>query len=288
MLSVIFGAGDVGRRIISQLLNGGMTSDEIHAYVNTVESAERCARLKVVAQTLNLDDIGRDLSLCHNSNLYYTVPPQGFGVTDMRSAALLEFWQLTGVTPRKVVLISTTGVYGDCDGEWVNENSPTAPQTDRGKRRLDSERAWLDWGHQNGVPVVVLRVPGIYAYSRLPRQRLLKRTPVVRADECGYTNRIHADDLAQISVRAMESGGGGEIFNVTDGVPGKISEYLQTAAHVIGMSPLPEISMQDAQTHLSAGMLSYLSESRKISNEKMLAQLDIKLRYPDFKVGIKE
>ncbi len=288
MSTVIFGCGDIGCRIAKQLVNSGIKTNDIQAFVNSVESAERAARLSVLALRVDLDNLQRDLSICGDTEFYYTVPPQKSGVIDQRSRALTEFFNISEVRPAKVVLISTTGVYGDCQGEWVTEVSSTQPQTERGKRRLDSEQVWLAWGKANHVPVVVLRVPGIYAFSRLPRERLLKRTPVVAPEECGFTNRIHADDLANVCLVAMKKAAGGQVYNATDGHPGKISEYLQVAAHVLGMEPLPQISMEEAKKQLSSEMLSYLSESRKISNKKMLDQLGIKLRYPDFKTGIKE
>jgi nucleoside-diphosphate-sugar epimerase len=184
-------------------------------------------------------------------------------------------------------LISTTGVYGDCQGEWVTEQSCPNPQTERGQRRLDSEQQWLAFCHQRDIEINILRVPGIYAWSRIPRQRLERRTPVVRADECGFTNRIHADDLARIAITAMSHKCHGEIFNATDGTPGKISEYLQAACEVMNLPPLPEISMQQAEKELSEGMLSYLRESRKISNRKMIETLEVTLTYPDFRIGLR-
>jgi len=287
MPSVVFGCGDVGRRIVKYLVQNGASLDSIHAYVSSVDSAELCARLGVIAQRVDLDNLTRDLSLCEGREIYYTVPPQKTGTADERSQTLTSVLSVSEIKPKKVVVISTTGVYGDHDGEWVDETTPTTPQTDRGKRRLDSEQTWLAWGKSEKVPVVILRVPGIYAYSRLPVERLKKRTPVVKAQECGYTNRIHADDLAMVCVVAMYHAGAGEIFNVTDGTPGKISEYLQTASHVLGMEPLPEISMDEAPELLSEGMLSYLRESRKISNKKMLSQLPVELKFPSLKQGIK-
>lgn len=286
-MAIIFGCGDVGRRIANHLMENGLPADHINAYVNTVDSAELCAKIKVLALRVDLDDLQRDLSLCNEQDLFYTVAPQKCGERDERSRTLLEMWEATDVRPRKVVLISTTGVYGDCHGEWVTESSATTPQTDRARRRLDSEKVWFDWGQRTRVPVVVLRVPGIYSYSRLPKDRLMKRTPVVRPEECGFTNRVHANDLARIAVRAMERGEAGEIFNATDGVPGKISEYLQEAATVLGMEPLPQISMEEAKSELSEGMLSYLNESRKISNQKMVRELGVELLYPNFKQGIR-
>ena len=286
-MSVIIGCGDVGRRIARQLRQTNGSEFSISAFVHSQTSVEACAALSISAQCFDLDALKIDLKQCDKAEIYYTVAPQKNGLQDRRSKALLDNFSELNIVPSKAVVISTTGVYGDCQGEWVDENSTTQPQTERGQRRLDLEMQWLAWGNATGVPVVILRVPGIYANSRLPIERIKKRTPVVRAQECGFTNRIHADDLAQVSIAAMCDAQAGEIFNVTDGTPGKISEYLQAAAQVLGEQPLPEISLAEAQTQLSSGMLSYLSESRKISNRKMLSELKVELRYTDFREGIK-
>jgi len=287
MQSVILGCGDIGRRVINGLLSQGHNDTDIIGLVNSLESTEQCAKLGVIGLRFDLDKLNRNLSFCARSQVYYMIAPQKSGSTDNRTNALLNHFTEAEIKPEKVVLISTTGVYGDCDGDWVTEKSDTNPQTERGKRRLDSEQQWLKWGKANHVPVVILRVPGIYAYSRLPRERIEKGVPVVRSEECGYTNRIHADDLALMCIAAMRKGRSSEIFNATDGTPGKISEYLQEAAKALNLKPLPEISMAEGQATLSSGMLSYLNESRKISNEKILNTLNIDLRYPDFRDGIK-
>lgn len=286
-MSVIIGCGDVGRRIARMLDEAGFPLDQIFGLVNSSASAQACSVLGITAQRFDLDALQSDLQQCDQAEIYYTVAPQKTGLKDQRTQALLEHFSAKKITPSKAVVISTTGVYGDCGGQWVDELSPTQPLTERGQRRLDLEQQWLAWGDAANVPIVILRVPGIYANSRLPVERIKKRTPVVAAKECGFTNRIHADDLAEIAVSAMRLAKSGEIFNVTDGTPGKISEYLQAVAKVLGEEPLPEISMAEAQTQLSEGMLSYLSESRKISNKKMLNELKIVLRYPDFRQGIK-
>jgi len=284
--SLIFGCGDVGRRIAKLLLAAKIPAASLSAYVNSQQSADLAVAMGVQCQQLDLDALSENLDACDSVELYYTVAPQKYGLGDERSRSVIKEFLDNNIKPRKVVLISTTGVYGDCDGEWVSELSPTRPQTERGQRRLDSEAQWLQWGRCEGIDVVVLRVPGIYAFSRLPRQRLQAKTPVVHASECGFTNRIHADDLANICVAAMRKGPGGEIYNATDGSPGKISEYLQAAAQVLNLDALPEISMSQARDELSSGMLSYLNESRKISNQKMLDELGVKLFYADFKQGI--
>ncbi len=287
MQSVILGCGDIGRRVIKGLISQGHNVTDIIGLVNSHESTELCAGLGVIGLRFDLDKLNRNLSFCSQSDVYYMIPPQKSGIEDFRSKAVLSHFSENNIHPNKIVLISTTGVYGDCDGEWVTEQSETNPQTERGKRRLNSEQQWSAWGKKNKVPVAILRVPGIYAHSRLPRQRIEKGIPVVRSVECGYTNRVHADDLALMCIAAMRKSKAGEIFNATDGSPGKISEYLQEAAKALNLKPLPEISMTEGESLLSKEMLSYLSESRKISNKKILKILGIDLRHPNFREGIK-
>ena len=298
MKTVILGCGDVGQRIANALLSDGIDPAQIIAYVNSPSSADACAALGLTSYVIDLDQpetLNNTLHECHASELYYTVAPQKSGEHDLRSRALLEAFNQQSITPNKVVLISTTGVYGDCAGEWVSEQNALNPSTERAKRRVDSERQWGGVGSvvESAIgdavvgSAVVLRVPGIYAFSRLPRARIAQRTPVVNPQECGYTNRIHADDLARICIIAMRKAPAGEVFNATDGRAGNISEYLQAAAQYLGEPPLPEISLQDAAAIFSASMLSYLHESRRISNQKMLDELGVVLQYPDFREGIK-
>lgn len=286
MSNLIFGCGDIGRRIAQYLIQSGCPTHEIHGYVNSQESNERAEALGVTSQRVNLDSLDSELCECDQAYLYYTVAPQNQGVCDERSRCVITKFIDQDIKPKKVVLISTTGVYEGSDGEWLSELSVVKPQTDRGLRRLDAENQWLTWARNEGVSVIVLRVPSIYAYSRLPRERIKKRTPVVKAAECGFSNRIHADDLAQICVIAMQRAHSGSIYNTTDGVPGTITEYLQAAAKVLGYAALPEISMVEAKHHLSSTMLSYLSDSRKVSHQKMIDELQIKLRHVDFRKGL--
>lgn len=285
-MNVIFGCGDVGRRIARYLVDDGTNVDDIFGLVNSQLSKDKASAIGVNTDIIDLDRLNNNLLKCQNAAIYYTVAPQKNGYEDLRTNAVLKAFFANKIVPKKIVLISTTGVYGDCNGEWVDEQSDTNPQTDRGKRRLSSEQQWLQWGDENLVPVSILRAPGIYANSRIPKERIAKGTPVVVGNECGFTNRVHAEDLARACILAMNKSNHAEIYNATDGTPGKIGEYLQAAAQVIGMPPLEEISMQQAQRELSEGMLSYLSESRKISNRKLLDELGFELKYPDFRVGL--
>jgi nucleoside-diphosphate-sugar epimerase len=197
---------------------------------------------------------------------------------------------MQGRLPRKVVLISTTAVYGDCHGQWINETTATHPQSDRGKRRLHGEMQLLNWSEHTGVPVVILRVGGIYGPHRLPIERLKQGLPILQEALSPYTNRIHEDDLAMICVAAADKAPpdshGSAIYNVSDGKPGTMSRYFKDIAQALGMPQPPEVDMDTAKRELSAGMLSYLQESRRIDNSKLINELGVQLQYPDFATGL--
>jgi len=189
--------------------------------------------------------------------------------------------------PAKVVYISTSGVYGDCGGDWVTEETPVNPQTSRAKRRLDAETALSTWGAQVGTAVVILRVTGIYGPGRLPLARLQQGHPVLVEAESPPTNRIHADDLAAVCVAAADRAAGGEIFNVSDGQPGTMTQYFNAAADLLGLPRPPQVSMAQAQQVMSPMMLSYLTETRRMDNRKLREQLGVTLRYPELESGLK-
>ena len=164
------------------------------------------------------------------------------------------------------------------------------PQTDRGKRRWHGEQQLLAWSEQTGVPVVVLRVGGIYGPDRLPVERLKQGLPILKEALSPFTNRIHEDDLAMVCVVAADKASPGSrtnaIYNVSDGKPGTMSRYFKDIAQALGLPMPPEVDMDEAKRVLSAGMLSYLQESRRIDNRKLLDELGVQLRYPDFTVGL--
>jgi len=185
-----------------------------------------------------------------------------------------------------VVYISTTGVYGDCGGAWVDESRPVNPLAPRAKRRWDAECAWQAWRKASGRELVILRVPGIYGPDRLPLERLRAGLPLVRESEAPYTNRIHADDLAEVCVAAMRRGHDGEVYNACDGHPGTMTDYFNRIADLAGLPRPPQIPLAEATERLSEGMLSYLRESRRLDNRKMREELGVTLRYPSLEQGL--
>lgn len=217
------------------------------------------------------------------TRLYWFAPPPKTGVVDSRMRALTESLP---APPARAVLISTTGVYGDCGGEWVDETRPPAPGSDRARRRLDAERTLQSFAQRHYLPLVILRVAGIYGPGRLPLRRLREQTAMPSADDCGYTNRVHIADLVEACIRAMDQDLPGGIFNVSDGSPGTMREYLDLAADALGCPRLPLLAREQMAATLNVEMMSYLGESRRIDNTRLRNVLGVRLRYPDLKSGL--
>jgi nucleoside-diphosphate-sugar epimerase len=134
---------------------------------------------------------------------------------------------------------------------------------------------------------VILRVAGIYGPGRLPLERIRKGLPLVREEDAPYSNRIHADDLVAVCIAAMKHGPAGSVYNVCDGHPSTMTDYFFRVADEAGLTRPPVISLEDAQGTLSPGMMSYMRESRRLSNRRMLEELGVRLRFPSLEEGLR-
>lgn len=286
---LIVGCGYVGKRVASLALSQGHRVAALSHSVDSRQSRME-AGIEVIAGDLDRPEQLSRLRLA-DVGVYYFCPPTPGGIEDRRIGAFLA--AIDGdALPARVVLISTTGVYGDCGGEWVDENRPLAPQANRSRCRVDVEARLRQWCETNAVALVILRVPGIYGPGRLPEARLRKGLPVLAEDESPWSNRIHVDDLAQACVKAMACGfdtvdGNYRVFNVSDGAPGTMSEYFFAVADHLGLPRPPQINRKEAELTLSAGMMSYLNESKRIDNRRMREELGVELAWPDLRAGLK-
>ncbi|MHB8746286.1 MAG: SDR family oxidoreductase [Gammaproteobacteria bacterium] len=282
---LIVGCGDIGRRVAALCRGEGQT------VTGMMQSAASVAQLQTVGirpWQADLDDPATLAEARHaGQDIYYFAPPPATGETDPRMANFLA-----GIAdddlPQRVVYISTTGVYGDCGGAWITEAQPVNPRTPRGKRRLDAENSLRAWQARTGVPVVILRVPGIYGPDRLPLERLKKSLPVLRENEAPYSNRIHAEDLAHVCITAMQRGTPGAVYNVADNQPTTMSHYFNQIADALGLPRPPAVSMAEARAMLTPAMLSFIEESRRIDNRKLREELGVELLYPDLESGLAE
>ena len=279
---LIVGCGYTGERVARKLL----------AQRQPVSVAVRSMQRKDYLQAQRMNAFSCDLDHAHLSAVstadqpvFYFVPPPATGQTDTRLQNFLSSLASSG-QPRRVVYISTTGVYGDCAGAWVDESRPVQPQTDRARRRWHAEQLLQHWRKQTGGELVILRVAGIYGLNKLPLARLRKGEPMIAPADAPWSNRIHVDDLVEVCIQAMQHGQDGEVYNVCDDEPGTMADYFNQVADMAGLPRPPVISLQEAQTTLSAGLLSYLQESRRLSNRKLREELGVALRYPSLAIGL--
>ena len=208
------------------------------------------------------------------------MPPSAQGVEDLRMRAIIgQFRDVNAV-----VYISTSGVYGDCGGDWVDESRTPAPLTDRAKRRLDAEQQLQSWAQTQNVRLVILRVPGIYGPGRLPIKRLQQAQPILDPALAPFSNRIHADDLATAVELALQQGHG--IYNISDGTPDSMSRYFLLCAAHLGLPTPALMDWAQAEATFSPAMLSFYRESRRLNIEKARIELGFTPRYPSLLEGL--
>ena len=289
---LIVGCGDVGLRTAGQL--GAPQSQRVRLMALT-SSPDRVRLLRACGMTPlqgNLDDpasIQRLAGIAHRV-IHLAPPPTdraGASERDPRSLVLVRALRLR-TPPLALVYGSTTGVYGDCGGQRVDETRTVNPHTPRAQRRVDAENLMRFLG-RSGVRVSVLRIPGIYAADReggTPRERLLKGTPVLAAKDDVFTNHIHANDLARACVAALWRGKPQRVVNVTDDTDLKMGDYFDLAAGLFGLPKPPRLPRDQASSALSLMLLSFMSESRRLDNTRMKQELRLKLRYPHVRDGL--
>lgn len=277
---VIVGCGYVGTRL-------GIALSRERSVLGIVCSPASVGRLRQAGLEGLVIDLDTD-SATHDwtgADVFYLVPPPAEGESDPR---LAKFLGRSRGRPRTFVYLSTTGVYGHTDGAEVTEETPIRPLTPRARRRASAEEQVRTWCTEHEVRRVVLRVPGIYGPGRLPIARLAAGEPAVAVAEAGIGNRIHVDDLVATCIAAVTERAARGIYNVTDGTPLNATEFLLRVANLSRLPPPPQISMDEAQLRLGASRLSFLNESRRVSNRRMLDELKVRLRYADVDEGIRQ
>jgi nucleoside-diphosphate-sugar epimerase len=207
-------------------------------------------------------------------------PPPSEGRDDPRTQKLVAALARARSIPQRFVYISTSGVYGDCAGAQVSEMRPRRAQTPRGRRRVAAEDRLRDWAARCGVSLSILRAPGIYAATRLPLERLKQGTPALAFDDDIFTNHIHADDLARATVAALFRGWPNRAYNVTDDAQMKMGGWFDAVADAFHLPRPPRVSWEEAEQRIAPILLSFMSESRRLSNTRMKRELRVRLKYP--------
>jgi nucleoside-diphosphate-sugar epimerase len=273
---LIIGCGDVGERLVRRYRGQA----EFFALTRSETGAARLRALGVMPAVGDLDRPETLKRLPRVDGVFHFAPPPAEGDTDPRTRHLIQALSRHGSLPGHLVYISTSGVYGDCGGAWVDESRPPAPVNGRAIRRVDAEKQLRAWGRRHGVRVSILRAPGIYAADRLPLQRIKRGTPALIARDDSYTNHIHADDLARLAWAAMFRGRPQRVYHAVDAQPMKMGDWFDSCADAFDLPRPPRVSRAEAEGVLSEALLSFLRESRQLSNRRAKRELRLKYLYP--------
>ena len=277
-----FGIGYSALHLIAELL-----LDEDWSFAGTCRSEEKCAEVRAAGVDAVPFERGNPVAdlvtaLRDVTHLLVSVPPDEFGdpVLDMHAA------DIAAVAPRLqwAGYLSTTGVYGDHGGGWVDEGSALTPAGARGWRRVRAEAGWYTLHQESGVPLHVFRLAGIYGPGRSPLEQLRKGT-AHRVDKPGqYFSRIHVDDLVGTVHASMGQPNPGRVYNVCDDEPAHPAEVVAYAAGLLGMEPPPLVPFEQAE--LSEMARSFYGETKRVRNDRIKQELGLRLRYPTYREGL--
>jgi nucleoside-diphosphate-sugar epimerase len=274
---LIAGMGDVAQRALPRLVKHWRVLVLAH-HQAAAQLARDGGAIPIMA---DLDDAASLSRLAGQADaLWITAPPPTSGRRDSRTRKLLYALAKADRIPQRISYISTTGVYGNSHGNWLDESACPMPQTDRAHRRLDAENTLRAFARRHGSQLTILRAPGIYALERLPLTRLVQNTPLIRPEEDSFSNHIHADDLASLCIASLHQNRGGiRVYNACDQEPLTITDWYAMLAGALSL-PLPaQLSRAEVQAAVSPALWSYMAESRRFRHHR-LRELDVTLRYP--------
>ena len=272
-----FGLGYSARALAARLRPQGW------AIAGTARSAEKVAALRAEGIAAFAFDRGVPLddpayALAGTTHLLSSVPPDAEGdpvldhhKADIAACAGLEW----------LGYLSTTGVYGDRDGGWVDEGADLLPTGTRGERRVAAERGWLD----PPQPVHRFRLAGIYGPGRSALDTV-RGGKAKRIDKPGQVfSRIHVEDIAQVLDRSIARPHPGRAYNVCDDEPAPPAEVIAFACDLLGVAPPPLIPFADAE--LSPMGRSFYRDNKRVSNQRIKDELGVRLAYPDYRSGLR-
>jgi nucleoside-diphosphate-sugar epimerase len=282
---LVVGCGDVGMRVLRQLAGRWRV-------LALTSSAQRVPVLRAAGATPIVADLDRPQTLRRIGALapwlLHLAPPPSHGDADPRTTALLRALARAGVV-RRIVYASTSGVYGDAQGAWVDEHRAVAPATARARRRVAAERALRRHGRMHASSVTILRVPGIYAFDREggdPIERVRSAAPVLVREDDVHTNRIHADDLARACIAALCRGRPQRVVHVSDDSDMPMGDAMDLVADLAGLLRPPRITREAARAALSPMAYSFLTESRRLRNDRLKRELRVRLRHPNLAAAL--
>jgi nucleoside-diphosphate-sugar epimerase len=252
----------------------------------TARSEEQCEALRGQGIAAVPFERGRPIDpalLDGVTHLLSSVPPsaEGDSVLDEHFGDIARCPSLTWIG-----YLSTTGVYGDWRGVWVDEESPLRPSHDRAWRRVAAEQHWQDLKRLHDRPVHIFRLAGIYGPGRSILNDVRANTVERIVRKRQMFGRIHVEDIATVLRASMDRPNPGTVYNVCDDLPASPSDVAAYACELLGVSPPPEVPFEVAREGMSAMQLSFWMDSKKVRNDRIKQELGVLLAYPDYRVGL--
>jgi nucleoside-diphosphate-sugar epimerase len=262
---------------------GRLLRDRGWRVIGTTRSAERAARLSsegVEARVWPGSDLTDDLAAA--THLLSSVAPGAGG--DPVVGALGEGIAAAAPHLAWAGYLSTTGVYGDHAGGWVDETTPLTPATARGRARVEAEAAWRALAARSGLPLHIFRLAGIYGPGRGPFEKVRDGTARRIVKPGQVFSRIHVDDIAQVLAASMARPNPVAVYNLCDDDPAPPEDVLAYAAQLLGLPPPPEVPYDKAE--MSEMARSFYAESKRVRNDRIKDELGVRLLYPDYRAGL--
>ncbi len=276
-----FGLGYVATALAQAVMPDGWRC------AGTSRSEADCQQLEALGIAAFRLDRDRPLPGCaallaDASHILVSVPPDAAGdtVLDLHGEDIAKHGAAEWVG-----YLSTTGVYGNRDGEWVDETTPLRPASDRGRRRMAAEAQWLALGRSAGLPVHVFRLGGIYGPGRNPIDQLRAGTARRIHKKGQVFGRIHVDDIVATLCASFAQPNPGAIYNLTDDEPAPSDEVVEFAAQLMSLQPPPLEPFDKAE--LSAMARSFYAENKRVSNSRIKDELGVALKYPNYRAGLR-
>lgn len=273
-----FGYGYTARHVAAQLRERGSWS-----IAGTTQSGEKLHAMEQEGvHGYILYDHDPNIMLGGTTHILISIPPssEGCPVFQECRAAIQTLPNL-----KWLGYCSSTAVYGDAGGAWVNESTPPAPKSERGKWRLLAEEQWLGLAHDLHIPTHIFRISGIYGPERSALESLQKYAARRIKKDNHFFSRIHVHDIAQSIIASIHAPQTGEIYNLADDAPSEGHEVIEYAAELLSITP-PDIEHYH-EAELSDMLRSFYESNKKVSNNKIKDQLGVELAYPDYKAGLR-
>jgi nucleoside-diphosphate-sugar epimerase len=279
---ILVGSGYLGNYIINILLGNDLSYDIVELARTKKNRPDTVESIKI-----DLDSNNLELKSFNNGRIIYMAPPSIMSLKDERMGNFLKSLEIINI--KQFIYISTSGVYGNCNGALVDESWKVNPSTDRAKRRVSAELQLTDYCNQRNINLIILRVPGIYGKGRLPIDRIKSGEPIIKKEESRVTNLLHVEDLARLVVAGlkMDNKHMCEIINVSDGNPVSSTDYYERISKILGIKISNYITYEEARVIYTEKRLSFMNESRVLNIDKMNKMLPGCVKYQSLDDGIR-